>query len=114
MQKTKEQQAKDLAREKCIAVFSEVHRSAIFPKEGPMGQTGWGWSLENLGKLQFTDQGYLIVPGAQSVVLEHRTYAGTEDEDWLIAVTPDLPLPDFDPETYLVSYRGGQWQVESA
>lgn len=101
--KTKEQQAIEAAENHVLRQYTDFSRHTIM--------TNWCYPEEDLVKLQFTEQGYLIAGIKSSEVVGHIK---GDDEFWEIDVIADIGIDDVEPERLSVyqSSDGKDWIVE--
>ena len=87
----RELEALEAAEDGMINEYMDISR--------PEFQRFWNLSDADLARLEFNEDDYLVAVGVKkSRVLEH-TGEGTDDEEWLIEVVPDLDI-EIPPEDY--------------
>ncbi len=102
---TKEMAALEAAENDMMAEYMDMSR--------PEFERRWNLGDADLARLEFDEDDYLVAVGVKkSRVLEH-TGEGTDEEEWLIEVVPDLDI-EIPPEDrrYRVYQFEGDWMVE--
>ena len=103
---SKEMEAIEAAEDDMINQFMEISRQEF--------ESTWNLKDADLARLEFNEDDYLVAVGVKkSRVLEH-TGEGTDEEEWIIEVGPDLDI-DLSPEDnrYRVYQFEGEWIVET-
>ncbi len=102
---SREMEALEAAEDDMINLFMDMSRQEF--------EHTWNLKDADLARLEFNEDDYLVAVGVKkSRVLEH-TGEGTDEEEWLIEVVPDLDI-EIPPEDrrYRVYQFEGDWMVE--
>lgn len=104
-EKTLEQQAIEAAEDYVVGRDCDLHRSTI--------EKNWGYSKQELAKLEYNANGYLACGIQRSTIIEHGPDA-YGSEQWIIQVEPDIGV-EVEPDVCRVYQSADKtdWIVES-